>query len=529
MTSPTSQPSGTQWSFPVKLSRVEAFICKRLKRVGRLFVFLRRRRHELFDESFQEELAAMYCDCPRGTPPKPPALLAMVTLLQAYEQKSDAAAVEEAIFDRRWQMVLNCINAEEPPFSQGVLVDFRRRLVEHNMDRRLLERTVELAKRTGEFGYKQLKVALDSSPLWGAGRVEDTFNLIGHALDVVVDCAASVLNTKAEEVRGQAGIELLGHSSLKAALDIDWDDPEQQQQALERLLQEVRRLREWLQKKLADQIQVPPLKQALLLLEKVISQDLEPDPGGRMRIRQGVAKDRQISVQDPQMRHGRKSRSRVINGYKRHIARDVESSLILAATVRPANEPEHRAADLLRPDIQMFGEVEEFHIDRGYLASQWTQHLYETGKRILAKPWPVRNGNLFPKTAFVIDLKKHLVKCPEGWTAPIGAANVARFKGALCDACPSRQQCTRAVAGRGRSITVHPQETMLLGLRALTRTSEGRQSLRQRVGVEHSLAHLVRRQGPRARYWGVRKNTLDVRRVAAVENLHTLDRLQRAA
>ena len=121
----------------------------------------------------------MYSNCPRGTPPRPPALLAMVTLLQAYEQKSDAAAVEEAVFDRRWQMVLDCMGAEEPPFSQGVLVDFRRRLVEHEMDRRLIERTVELAKKTGEFGYKQLRVALDSSPLWGAGRAVLASYLIG--------------------------------------------------------------------------------------------------------------------------------------------------------------------------------------------------------------------------------------------------------------------------------------------------------------------------------------------------------------
>jgi hypothetical protein len=122
-------------------------ICKRLTRTGRLFAFLRQHRHELFDEEFQAELARMYSDKPRGTKPKPPAMLALVTLLQAYERKSDAAAVEEAVFDRRWQMVLDCHGAESPPFSQGVLVDFRRRLMAHDMDRRLLERTVELAGR----------------------------------------------------------------------------------------------------------------------------------------------------------------------------------------------------------------------------------------------------------------------------------------------------------------------------------------------------------------------------------------------
>ena len=32
--------------------------------------------------------------------------------------------------DRRWQLVLDCMGAEEPPFSKGTLVGFRKRLIE---------------------------------------------------------------------------------------------------------------------------------------------------------------------------------------------------------------------------------------------------------------------------------------------------------------------------------------------------------------------------------------------------------------
>src|SRR5580658_1808761 len=284
----------TRWTFPVKESRLETVIMRRLTRTGRLFAFLRQQRHELFDDAFQSELAAMYADMPRGMPPKPPALLAMVTLLQAYERKSDAAAVEEAVFDRRWQMVLDCIGTEEPIFSQGVLVDFRRRLIEHDMDRRLLDRTVELARRTKDFGDKALRVALDSAPLWGAGRVEDTFNLLGHALEIVVECAAQVLGVDAASVRAEAKLEVLGGSSLKATLDIDWDDPDQPQRALGRLLDEVKRLRAWLVAKLPDQVAQSPLKEAPALVERVIAQDLDTTRwvGIRWRARQSPAANR---------------------------------------------------------------------------------------------------------------------------------------------------------------------------------------------------------------------------------------------
>jgi transposase len=88
--------------------------------------------------------------------------------------------------DRRCQLVLDCMDAGEPPFAKGTLVGFRGRLIERDLDRRLIERTVALAARTEGFGARALQAALDSSPLWGAGRVEDTINLMGHALLVVV-------------------------------------------------------------------------------------------------------------------------------------------------------------------------------------------------------------------------------------------------------------------------------------------------------------------------------------------------------
>lgn len=523
-----SESKPALWSFPTELSAAEEQICKRLQRTGRLFAFLRRHRHELFDEAFQLELLTMYTDTPRGTPPRPPALLAMVTLLQAYEQKSDAAAVEEALFDRRWQMVLDGLGADTPLFSQGVLVEFRRRLIAHDMDKRLIERTVELARKSGAFGHTQLRLALDSAPLWGTGRVEDTFNLIGHALRLVAECAAQVSGMPVETLCQAAQLTLVGQSSIKAALDIDWDDEQAQHLALERLMDEVEKLRRYVREHLEQESRRPPLEQALSALEAVIEQDLEPDPGGGpgLRIKQGVARDRRISISDPEMRHGRKSRTRTINGYKRHVVRDLESGLLLGACVRPANEPEADAAEDLRQDVAIYGEVASLSIDRGYLASLWVKDLYEAGKEILAKAWSFPQSDLFTKADFEIDLESALVRCPQGQEAPI-RGQLAQFKAETCHGCPQRARCTKSK--QGRSIRIHEQEQMLLSLRELQRTSEGREKLRERVEVEHSLAHVCQRQGPRARYLGVRKNTFDVRRTAVIVNLHTIDRLSRAA
>ena len=179
------------WWPPAEPSPAEQAVIKAVRR-AKLFVFLRLHRHELFDERFQAELAEAYVDSPKGQPPVPPARLALATILQAYTGVSDDEVIEATVMDRRWQLVLDCMGAEEPPFAKGTLVGFRKRLIERNLDRRLVERTVELAARTGGFGARALRAALDSSPLWGAGRVEDTFNLMGHALRKALGVIAAV-------------------------------------------------------------------------------------------------------------------------------------------------------------------------------------------------------------------------------------------------------------------------------------------------------------------------------------------------
>ena len=68
---------------------------------------------------------------------------------------------------------------------------FRQALIIHQLDRRLIERTVELAQQSKKFGSRQLRAALDSSPLWGTAKVEDTYNLLGHALKKALSALGS--------------------------------------------------------------------------------------------------------------------------------------------------------------------------------------------------------------------------------------------------------------------------------------------------------------------------------------------------
>src|SRR6266702_56904 len=196
------------WHPSVALSAQEEQIVQKIRR-AKLFVFLRHHRHALFNESFQQELATLYKPSKRGHPPIAPAQLALAVILQAYTGVSDDEVIEATLMDRRWQLVLDCLETDEPPFSKGTFVAFRKRLIDAQMDRRLIERTVEVASHTQEFGSRALRAALDSSPLWGAGRVEDTYNLIGHTLKKVMRVVADQQGRELDEVASEAGAELV--------------------------------------------------------------------------------------------------------------------------------------------------------------------------------------------------------------------------------------------------------------------------------------------------------------------------------
>ena len=71
---------------------------------------------------------------------------------------------------------------------------------------------------------------------------------------------------------------------------------------------------------------------------------------------------------------------------------------------------------------------------------------------------------------------------------------------------------------------ISADEQLQQRLRKRLATRKGREQQRQRVQVEHKLAHISQRQGRRARYLGLRGNLYDLRRAATIQNLETTQR-----
>lgn len=147
---------GKMWKPRREPTDRESLLRLRIGHVRKFYGFLRDYRDEIFDSEFQAELGAMYRRTGAGKEPVAPALLAAATLLQAYEEASDAEAIELTIADLRWQIVLDRLGSTRPAFSQAALRDFRQRILRTNMHTRITERIALVATRTGAFDPRKL-------------------------------------------------------------------------------------------------------------------------------------------------------------------------------------------------------------------------------------------------------------------------------------------------------------------------------------------------------------------------------------
>jgi len=73
---------------------------------------------------------------------------------------------------------------------------------------------------------------------------------------------------------------------------------------------------------------------------------------------------------------------------------------------------------------------------------------------------------------------------------PFQPGGIVHFPNETCAQCPLKAQCT--TSAKGRSVSIHPGEALLIELRERQLTSQGRAKLRERVAVEHTLAHIGR-------------------------------------
>jgi len=255
---------------------------------------------------------------------------------------------------RRWRMPPGTLGSDEPASSQGTTFDFRQRRIARDLDRRLLERTVGAASATGRYARRSIRRR--RSGRGGAGRGEDTFNPIGHAVRDVLRAVARRRDVPLAEAAKRAGAPpLSGRGDARprpGRPGAEGERPENAALAVE-----------------------PPLSEQ----------------------RATVAKERRISVRDRALGRGRKGKSSRSDGHERHLAVDLPNQVIPAAAIAPASRPEGEASGDLLDDVerQRFA-VEHLRHDRACLLDPAVEARRFRDMQVRAKASPCTTGDAAP-------------------------------------------------------------------------------------------------------------------------------------
>jgi Transposase domain (DUF772) len=227
-------------------------------------------------------------DFEQGRRSIPPSVVAGAFLLALREGCSDREAEQRMRYDLRWKWALG-LGLNDHGCDHSSLCVFRARLLAHEEEGRLFREIVSRAVKAGLLTKRSVQV-MDSSPMLGAVAVQDTYKLIRMALHKLV-------KGHKRELAPELMPRLKRYLGTGEA-DIDWEDAEARRQELQRLVADA----ELALRELPVETDKPAASAARALLERVAGQDVESDGEGRVKIREGVARDRVISTVDPEMR-----------------------------------------------------------------------------------------------------------------------------------------------------------------------------------------------------------------------------------
>lgn len=167
-----------------------------------------------------EAYASLYKDSRKGQPSIPPSLVVLAILLQYHDDCSDLEAEMRVRFDLRWKHALG-LDLQDRGFDATVLCRFRRKLLDHGLERELFERLVGVAREAGLL-TKDAEQLVDSSHVLGAAGVRDTYTLLRGGIRKLLRALGY-----SPSRRGELG-ERLGwylDPEMPEKPQLDWSDP----------------------------------------------------------------------------------------------------------------------------------------------------------------------------------------------------------------------------------------------------------------------------------------------------------------
>ena len=375
-------------------------------------------RGRLFQDS---DFAVFYC-ADNGRDSVPPSLLATALLLQTHDKVSDAEAKARADFDIRWKVALG-IEVEDRPFAKSTLQVFRAQLILHDRVREVFESSLRLARESGYLKRRSMKVALDTTNILGRGAVRDTYNLLADGIVKLMRALAQVEGISVGKWAKARGYGRYLASNIKGEATIDWSDKRARTALLagivgdaDRLLELSRLAQGELPEDGAERQQIVAAAELLgqLLLQDIERKGGDGDGDDGVSLKDGVSKDRMMSVHDPEMRHGHKSSRRRFDGHKAAIVVDTDTQLITAVEVLGQRSGQPGGAGTGRTERGQHRCAGAGGHGRRRLWSATRQTFADAGRTLIARVPGRPDRQRFPKNDFVIDLVAGSCTCPAG-------------------------------------------------------------------------------------------------------------------
>lgn len=476
-----------------------------------------------------DDFREFYADS--GSASRCPLVLSGMLLLQSRYNVADNEVIRRCRCDLSWRYALGLAAGDDPP-SVTTLRRFRAKLRQIHGDAFLHRRVLAVAVEDGWILDSALQ-AVDSTNTDCRGAVIDTFNLVATAIGKVVRTVARCAGLDPDALAERWGLSKYLARSIKGGAHIDWSDAKARNALLTEEIKDAKRLPELV---CSLGLKLPQaVGDALALLSTVATQDVEELPDGTYQIARGTARGRVISVTDPEARHGRKSASKTITGFKTHVMGTIESQFVTGIAITDAAT--HDAAPtvaLIEQAASVSLKPDEAVGDAAYGTGANRRACKDAGVDLRTRlPTPSHKGSL-TKRDFEIDLDAGTVTCPAGHRATKetkvkapdgGTERVSRFgfDKATCQACPLKESCSKQTArGGARSIILSTYEREHQDALAFSRTPRAAEVLRSRSAVERLISHLVRMGMRHARFFGMHMVQFQGFMTAAAYNLQRI-------
>jgi transposase len=516
------------------------------------------------DEAFAAAFGA------RGRPGLPPAMLAVVTVLQMAEGLTDRQAAEAVRARLDWKYALG-LALDDPGFDFSVLSEFRARVAAHGLEEAALDALLARLAADGlvKAGGKQ---RTDSTHVIAAVRWLHAAELAGESVRAALEALAAACPD------WLAGRFCVGDWARRYGARVDsWRLPAGKRERDE-LAVEYARDGHALAAACHEDAAPPwarelPAVQALrtvLLQNFTVAQDAQGREVIRRREPESAGGDgvppahvKLSSPYDTGASWGAK-KDLLWLGYKLHVSETCDDPPACGCPPDPAAARPRRCGHDTLPNLithvattdaavadsamtipvtaALHGKglgPARHYLDSGYAAPE---HVLAAARDygtalvtpLLADPSrQARENSGYDRSAFAIDYDARSVICPQGqrsrhWnqTEPRGRPSVTvAFAAADCRPCPARAQCTTARRA-GRTLTFPPRELHELqtAARAAQHGRDWQRDYNRRAGIEAAISQAAAVTGiRRARYRGLPKTRLEHNYCAVALNLRRLD------